>query len=588
MKDFLKIVAGTFVGSLITMIIGIILLFGIFGSIASFTEKTIPTVPSSAVLNINFSNPVTEQPTDDPLASVSITNLQLSSKSLGILSVVNAIDNAASDPRIKFILMDLDDLNVGITHLEEIRAALLRFHESGKPIISYADNFSQPAYYLATASDKIYLNPTGSAYLTGLSVNSLFFKDLLDKLGIQAQLIRHGKFKAAAEQYISNKMSDENREQLKAYIDAVWSTWTEKISEARGIPVERINQMADNLEITNAEKAKEFGLVDDLMYVDQLNDTLLSLFGVQKEKDLKAISLSDYITATKKLNFKEKNKIAVVYANGEIIMGKSNDNIASDNFVSMLAKIRKDSSIKAVVLRVNSPGGSAQCADMIERELRLIREKKPIVVSMGDYAASGGYWISANSDKIFANNTTLTGSIGVFSLALNAQKTIENHLYINPETVNTNKHSDILSVYRPMDNEEIAFMQKEVEKVYNQFLNLVAEGRELSVANVDSIAQGRIWSGKDALQIKLADETGGIQDAITSAAAMSSVESYRVVEYPIPKTQFERILEQFKESGEAVKVLANPTSLFDKAYRSLAKENGVRTFARLPYNIYYN
>ncbi|MBP6064348.1 MAG: signal peptide peptidase SppA, partial [Bacteroidales bacterium] len=289
-----------------------------------------------------------------------------------------------------------------------------------------------------------------------------------------------------------------------------------------------------------------------------------------------------------KTNFKEKNKIAVVYANGEIIMGKSNDNIASDNFVSMLAKIRKDSSIKAVVLRVNSPGGSAQCADMIERELRLIREKKPIVVSMGDYAASGGYWISANADKIFANNTTLTGSIGVFSLALNAQKTIENHLYINPETVNTNKHSDILSVYRPMDNEEIAFMQKEVEKVYNQFLNLVAEGRELSVANVDSIAQGRIWSGKDALQIKLADETGGIQDAITSAAAMSSVESYRVVEYPIPKTQFERILEQFKESGEAVKVLANPTSLFDKAYRSLAKENGVRTFARLPYNIYYN
>jgi len=383
-------------------------------------------------------------------------------------------------------------------------------------------------------------------------------------------------------------MSDENREQLKAYIDAVWSTWTEKISEARGIPVERINQMTDNLEITNAEMAKEFGLVDDLMYSDQLNDTLLSLFGVQKEKDLKAISLSDYIAATKKTNFKEKNKIAVVYANGEIIMGKSNDNIASDNFVSMLAKIRKDSSIKAVVLRVNSPGGSAQCADMIERELRLIREKKPIVVSMGDYAASGGYWISANADKIVVNNTTLTGSIGVFSLALNAQKTIENHLYINPETVNTNKHSDILSIYRPMDKEEIGFMQKEVEKVYNQFLNLVAEGRELSVANVDSIAQGRIWSGKDALQIRLADEVGGIHEAINSAAAMSSLESYRVVEYPVPKTQFERILEQLQESGEVAKVLTNPSTLFDKAYRSLAKENGVRTFARLPYNIYFN
>lgn len=588
MKNFLKIVAGTFVGSLIAMVLGVLLLFGIFSSIASVAEKSTPTVPSSAILSLNFANRITEQSIDDPFADASITNLEISSKSLGILSVVDAIDAAATDPRIKFIYMNLNDIDAGISHVEEIRAALSRFHDSGKAIISYAENFSQGAYYLATVSDKIFLNPSGTLALTGLSVNSLFFKDLLDKIGIQAQLIRHGKFKAAAEQYISNKMSDENREQLQAYISAVWNTWAQDISKSRGISVERLNEITDNLEMINAQKVKELGFVDGLMYKDQLTDTLVSLFGVEKEKELKTVTLADYITATKKINLKEKNKIAVLYANGEIVMGKSTDNISSDNFVAMLSKIRKDSTIKAVVLRVNSPGGSAQCADIIERELKLLREKKPLVVSMGDYAASGGYWIAANADKIITNNTTLTGSIGVFSLALNAQKAIEKHLSINPETVNTHKHSDILSLYRSMDNDEVAFMQKEVEIIYDQFLNLVAEGRNLSVAQIDSVAQGRIWSGLDAIKIKLADEVGGIHEAIQSAAAMSSLESYRIVEYPVQKTQLDKIIEQLQASGNAAKVISDPAGALERTYMKLSKEKGVKTFARLPYNIYFN
>jgi len=588
MKNFFKIVAGTFVGSILAMILGIFLLAGIAGSVASIAEKSTPKVPNTAILSLNFSNRITEQAIDDPFSNVSLTSLELASKSLGILSVVDAIDRAAEDPRIKFIYMNLNDLNAGITHIEEIRAALSRFHASGKAIISYAENFSQAGYYLASVSDKIFLNPAGSATLTGISVSSLFFKDLLDKIGVQAQLIRHGKFKAAAEQYISNKMSAENREQLQAYIDAVWGTWVNDISAARGIAPERINAMVDNLEITDAKKAMELGLVDAILYKDQLTDTLTSLFGVENEDELKSITLSDYITATKKISLKEKNKIAVVYANGEIVMGKSDNNISSEKFVTMLSKIRKDSTIKAVVLRVNSPGGSAQCADLIDRELKLMREKKPIIVSMGDYAASGGYWISANADKIITNNTTLTGSIGVFSLAINAQSALKKHLSINAESVNTNKHSDILSMYRSMDPEEMKFMQGEVEIIYNQFLNLVAEGRKLSVSEVDSVAQGRIWSGYDALKIKLADEKGGIHEAILAAAAKSNLESYRIVEYPVTKSKVDKIMEELMASEATAKVIADPLSALKKTYMNLKNETGLRTYARLPFNIWFN
>ena len=587
MKNFLKIIAGTFVGSLLAMVLGTFILIGVIGSFASLADKSIPKVPSSAILGINFSNKITEQGTDDPFAALNPMS-NVSGKTTGILDFIQTIDRAAADPSIKFIYMNLDKLNAGISHIEEIRAALTRFRESGKPIISYADNYSQAGYYLASVSDKIYLNPAGSATLTGLSINTLFFKDLMDKMGIEVQLIRHGKFKAAAEQFISNKMSTENREQLQAYLDAVWNTWIADISASRRIPLERINEMTSNLELNSAKKALEAGLIDGLLYKDELSDTLANLFGVKEEKDLKFISDADYSKATAKANFKEKNKIAIVYADGEIIMGKSDNNIASDSYISVLSKIRKDSTIKAVIFRVNSPGGSAQSSEIIDRELALIREHKPVIVSMGDYAASGGYWISANADKIITNNTTLTGSIGVFSMAINAQKAMNKHLSIYTGTVITNKHSDIMSGYRSLDNAEIAFVQSSVEIIYNQFLKLVAEGRGLSTTAVDSIAQGRIWSGYDALKIGLADEKGGLHEAINTAAAMSSLSSYRLVEYPVKKSRIDKIIEQLTETGESAKVLANPELLLEQAYSKLKNETGIKTYARLPFNIYFN
>ncbi len=589
MKNFLKIIAGSFIGSLLAILIGGFLMIGIISSIASLSSSTKPTVPSSAVLVMDFKLPITEQGEESPFSpDMLFSDAKLNLSSSSILNMLQTLDRAAADPSIKFLYMNLNQIQAGVTHIEELRAAILKFRESGKAVIAYADNYSQGAYYLATAADKVYINPYGSATLTGLSISTMFFKDLLDRAGVEAQLIRHGKFKAAAEQFISNKMSEENREQLKAYLDAVWNTWTTDIAASRSISKAKIDSITDNLVLTTAQKALDNKLVDGLLYKDELSDTLAHLFGVETEKDVEFINITAYSRATAKVNLKEKNKIAVIYANGEILMGKSDNNITSDHYAALLADVRKDSTIKAVVFRVNSPGGSAQSADIIDRELKLLKKDKPVVVSFGDYAASGGYWISANADKIITNNTTLTGSIGVFSMALNIQKALNKHLSINTGTVNTNKHSDFMSGYRPLDKEEVAFMQSAVEVIYTDFINLVAKGRGMTPEKVDSVAQGRVWSGADALKIGLADERGGILSAIDAAAAMASLEGYRIVEYPVRKSQIEKLMESLSETEAAAKVLNNPYFLLEKAYSALKKEKGVKTMARIPYNLEFN
>lgn len=589
MKNFLKIIAGSFIGSLLAILIGGFLMIGIISSIASLSSSTKPTVPASAVLVMDFKLPITEQGEESPFSpDMLFSDAKLNLSSSSILNMLQTLDRAAADPSIKFLYMNLNQIQAGVTHIEELRAAILKFRESGKAVIAYADNYSQGAYYLATAADKVYINPYGSATLTGLSISTMFFKDLLDRAGVEAQLIRHGKFKAAAEQFISNKMSEENREQLKAYLDAVWNTWTTDIAASRSISKAKIDSITDNLVLTTAQKALDNKLVDGLLYKDELSDTLAHLFGVETEKEVDYINITAYSRATAKVNLKEKNKIAVIYANGEILMGKSDNNITSDHYAALLADVRKDSTIKAVVFRVNSPGGSAQSADIIERELKLLKKDKPVVVSFGDYAASGGYWISANADKIITNNTTLTGSIGVFSMALNIQKALNKHLSINTGTVNTNKHSDFMSGYRPLDKEEVAFMQSAVEVIYTDFINLVAKGRGMTPEKVDSVAQGRVWSGADALKIGLADERGGILSAINAAAAMASLEGYRIVEYPVRKSQIEKLMESLSETEAAAKVLNNPYFLLEKAYSVLKKEKGVKTMARIPYNLEFN
>jgi len=586
MKDFFKIILGTFIGCVVAMTIGVFMLFAILGSLASFSKSVPPVVPSSAILILNSERRIVEQDGApvDLIASLNGTT----TKSIAILDVIQSIDRAAKDPAIKFLYLGLSSFDAGISHLEEIRAAVMKFRESGKPVVAYADSYSQAAYYLASVADRIYLSPSGSIEMTGLSISTLFFKDLLDKAGIEMQLIRHGKFKAAAEQFVSNKMSDENREQLQAYIDAIWQTWLSEIAASRNISADRLDRMIDNLEITTAQKALEQGLANKLLYSDELMKELAMLFEVDDEKDIKRITISDYSKATKKINFKEKNKIAVVYADGDIIMGKTDNGVSSDYYANIFSRLRKDSTVKAVVLRVNSPGGVAQSADIIERELSLLKKEKPIIVSMGDYAASGGYWISAKADKIFVNNTTLTGSIGVFSMVPNIQKTLNKHLSINTYSVNTNQHSDIYSGYRPLSNKEIAYFQEFVEVIYTDFLDLVAKGRGLSIEEVDEIAQGRVWAGADALKIGLADERGGITQALEYAAISSNLSSYRLVEYPVRKTQMERLMEMLDIAVVYSESITDIPSAFEKVYSWLRKEAKAQNMARLPFNLYIN
>ncbi|MFA5713422.1 MAG: signal peptide peptidase SppA [Bacteroidales bacterium] len=583
MKNFFKIVLGSFVGTILALLIGLFLIFGIAGSILSLSESA-PAVPKSAILSLNFSDPIGERSNDDPFTSISYSNLS-DLKSIGLYSLINAIDAAAEDNSIKFIYMNLTDYKSGITHAEEVVAALKRFHKSGKAIVAYADNYTQLSYYIATTADKIYLNPTGMLPLSGVGITSLFFKELLDRFGVEVELVRHGKFKAAAEQLLFNKMSEENREQLQAYVNTVWHTWATQISSSRRVDLERIDFLTDNLLIGTASDALEEGLVDELLYKDEVLEKLLSLFGVEKEKDLKMVPMVNYIKSVNRPNIKEKKKVAILYAQGDIVMGRSNNNIASDTYIEQISRIRKDSTIKAVVLRVNSPGGSAQSADAIERELELLGKEKPVIVSMGDYAASGGYWIAAKGDKIYSNSTTLTGSIGVFSMIPNLQKSLKSQLHLTPQSVNSHKNSDFLSLYRALSNEERRWLQLTVEKIYDQFIELVAQGRGLSRQEVDRVAQGRVWSGEDAFGIQLVDEIGGLYNAIEGAASIAEIKSYRIVEYPIQKSGIEMVMEMLGMAKKSVQALSHPFETLNKEYSDMLSNQKALMMARVPFNL---
>ncbi len=583
MKTFLKTLFASLVGTLIALALCFFLFLAIIGSIAALgSAESAATVPPSAILKIDFSNPVAERGNEDPFSGFSSFSFKPAPKSISILSAVRAIDKAALDPAVKFIYMNLNEMNIGISQLEEVRSAIERFRESGKAVIAYATNYSQGAYYMATAADKIYMQKEGNAMIFGIGTNIMFFKDLLDKLGIDFQLIRHGKFKAAAEQLVAGNISEANREQNQEIINSIWNTWTTAICERREISPEKFNSLVDNLQLRNAETLLQHNIIDEAVTVQEMTDKLCSLFGVEKEEDLEMVTLGRYAKAVIKPDIKARDKIAVIYADGEIAMSGS-EGITAAEFCPMISKIKADSSVKAVVLRVNSPGGDAQAAEMINTELQLLRAEKPLVVSFGDYAASGGYWISAKSDLIFTNRTTLTGSIGVFSLAMNYGKGLKKHLDINVAELGTNSHSNMLSGVNPLDNKELEYMQLFVEDVYTDFTTLVAEGRNLGIDYVDSIAQGRVWTGAQALDLNLANKAGGLADAITFTAIFAGTDNYRIVEYPQVKSSTEKLMEMLNESSVSSSLLPEPFRSMGKIYGKLAEEKGIRTYARIPY-----
>ena len=581
MKDFFKVLLASFVGTVLAFLVfrffSIILLVGI----ASFGSSDEPIIAKESILLLDFKTPITEQKGDKFSVNPITGDIDMTG-SMSLYSFVKAIDAAAEDTGIKFIYMTPGTLNMGIAQMEEVRDALKRFRASGKAIISYSNEFNNANYYLASVSDKVIFNPYGDVFILGLSSNMIFFKDLLDRIGVDLQLIRHGKYKAAAEQFVQNNISAENLEQNKTMLNSIWKGWCDEIAESRDFSSEQFNFWIDNLEFQNASSALERGLVDELWYSDQVADYLCSLFGVTESKDLKFTPINKYAAARVKPELRAKEKIAVVYADGEIVMEGSDKAVSGIKLSQTLDKIRKDSTIKAVVLRVNSPGGFVSASEMIHREISLLKEVKPVIASYGDYAASGGYWISAKADKIFTNKSTLTGSIGVFALVPNLSKTMEKHLHLRSVAITTNKHSDAMSGMRALDNAEREYVRKSVEKIYTDFATIVATGRNMSFEQVEMIAQGRVWAGSDALEIGLADMEGGLVDAIAYAAEMAGLSKYRLVEYPQVKTTLEKIMESVSKTGADINTLADPFAYIKRSYSRLKETAGAVNYARLP------
>lgn len=582
MKGFFKTLLASFLGVFAAMFLGVIVLVGIVSAAGAASETT-PVVPDSAILKIGGNLTLAEQSSDgdfDPSALFGGGSMN-ATKQVGILSAIQAIEKAASDPAIKFIYINPSQVNGAISHLEEFRTALVKFKESGKAIISYSETYSQGGYYLASVADKMYVHPYGGNMVFGVSTSLMFLKGALDKLGIEVQLIRHGKYKSAGEQFVNTNISEANREQNQAMITSLWNSISEEICKSRNLDLKKFNAHVDNLSATQPEEMVAAGMADGIMTRDEMTAELAGLFGVEKEDDIKMITLDKYAKAVIKPNVKATDKIAIIYANGEIV--DSGEGISPSKYTKVISDVRKDSTIKAVLLRVDSPGGSAMAAEIIRKELELLRKEKPVVVSYGNYAASGGYWISAECDKIFTNETTLTGSIGVFSMIPNIEKIVKEKARINIVNINSNEHSDMMTMTKPLDRAEAAYMQKGVEVIYDTFLSIVANGRDMTTQEVDKIAQGRVWSGTDAIKVDLADEIGTIYDALNYTINISELEDYQLVEYPKVKSQMEKIMESFGNAESAISRLSDPDIALEDMVQEL-KQMSRTVYARMEYD----
>jgi protease-4 len=586
MKSFLKYTLATITGIIIASVLFFIVILASFSAIVSSGNKPV-SISNNSILVLKAGVTIPDRGDQNPLAGIDLFNMTLS-PAPGLNEILNNIEKASGDNKIKGILIENGLLTSGWATTEEIRNALLKFREKGKFVISYSDYIlTQECYYLATSADKIFINPGSMVDFKGLSSEVMFFKKALEKIGIDVQVIRHGKFKGAVEPFILDKLSEDNRTQIKDYAGSLWNQVIGDVSKSRNIPADQLNKLADNLDGNFAPRAFETKLVDGLKYRDELIDTLKIMSGINKDKELNLISMTKYSKVPDtKTTYSAKNKIAVIYASGTIVTGKGNDsNIGGNYYADVIRKARLDTSIKAIVLRVDSPGGSATASDLMWRELDLSAKVKPVVISMGNYAASGGYFISAPGTKIYADPMTISGSIGVFGLIPNAGKLLEDKLGLTTEIVNTNKNSDFPSILRPMKPKEKELMQLSIEMIYSDFVSKVASGRKMSPASVDSIGQGRVWSGTSALKIGLVDEIGGLKDAIKGASKLAGIESFSVKELPVLEDPYTRILSQL--TGEVKQsILKNELGESVKYYnmvQEIKAMSGIQ--ARLPYFI---
>lgn len=586
MKDFFKFTLASIIGVIIAGLLLLFITIGIFSAMVSVSDQPVQ-VEGNSVLLLKFDHQIVDRANKNPFEDLDFGFFQ-GTKTVGLNDILDCIRKAKTDDNITGIYLNPMDIQGGLGTVEEIRSALKDFKTSGKFIYAYGENLSQKAYYLCTIADSLVLNPQGAVDFRGLGGERMFFKKALEKLGVEVQIVRHGKFKAAVEPFLLDKMSAENRLQTETYLKSMWNEMLTDISASRKMGLDELNDIADMVaSFRKADFAKQKNLVDRLKYKDQVIDDLKKLTGTSAKDDVKAVDIFKYIKVPEKRapGGLARNKIAVIYASGDIDAGTSENVIKSEDLSRTIREARRDSSIKAIVLRINSPGGSAYGSEVIWREVKLAAEAKPVIASMGDVAASGGYYIACAADTIMADRTTITGSIGIFGMIPNAEKLLEDKLGITQDVVTTNEHSDMISVTRPMSAFERDLMQQTIESGYETFISRVAEGRKMEKAAVDEIGQGRVWAAVNARDIKLIDAYGGLTEAIELAKKMAKLDRFRIVNLPKLKDPIEELIKEISGSAKAgfMKDELGENYKYYEQLRGFLSQKGVQ--ARMPYDI---
>lgn len=587
MKSFLKYTFASIVGTIVTLVLIFFLMIGIVGSIASLAEKETVKVKENTVLKIQLNKGIKEREPLNPFAEFNFGDTKGKSV-VGLDKIITTLEKAKTDANIKGIYMNVSGFSGGLAALEEIRLALLDFKSEGKFIYSYSETYSQASYYLSSVADQVYVNPMGMISFEGLRSEVTFYKNALDKLDVKMQIIRgrDNKYKSAVEPFLYDEMSPANKEQMSVLLGSIWDHMLTGISKERNISVADLQSYANKLSTANMEQAKELGFVDDLMYQDQFDAALRGKLEIENDDKINFLSFGKYASTVKRKTTKSKDKIAVIYAVGSIVSGEGNDEtIGSDRIAAAIKKARQDSAVKAIVLRVNSPGGSAMASEVMLREMILAKEVKPIVVSMGDLAASGGYYIACMANEIVAQENTITGSIGVFGMIPNIEGFLNNKIGVTFDGVQTAENAGTMTINRPMSEYQKEVVQREVIKIYDVFLGHVAKGRNMTIAQVDSIAQGRVWTGSDALEIGLVDKIGTLQTAIDIAAEKAGLKEYKRVNLPKLKDPFQEMIKTFEDQA-STKIIQNELGDSYRYYQQLKEVQTMHGYqARLPYFI---
>ena len=590
MKEFFKYVLATVVGIIAVSLIGTFLMFIVIGILVSSAEKQV-TVKNNSMLVINLEQQIADRAPNDPFEDLEIPGFE-QIKTIGLDEIQASLEKAVHDDQIKGVYLKLSVTNGGMASVEEIRNMLIAFNDScDKPVYAYGNMMDQKAYYLATAADKVVVHPMGTVDFRGLGGEMLFFTNMLEKIGVDMQIVRHGKFKAAVEPFMLEKMSKENREQQLTYMNSLWNQMLQGISERRNLSVDKLNALAD--EVQTLRKGSDLvatGLIDEIKYKDEVLDDLREITGTKPTKGVPIINAGDYadVSVPGKSKPYSRNKVAVIYASGDIGAAMGSEVIIGEEIGREIRKVRQDSAYKAIVLRINSPGGSVFDSEVIWREVKLAAEEKTLVVSFGDVAASGGYYIACPADKIVAQPNTITGSIGIFGIIPEFGELMKDKIGITTDVVETNEHSNFLSLTRPMTEYERQLMQQNIEEGYDTFISHVAEGRGMTKEAVDKIGQGRVWSGENALEIGLIDQFGGLQDAIDLAVEIEGLDNFRTVSLPRQPDPFEEL---FKTGPDKLRGWMLKKELGDnyRYYEFLKKASGMNgIFARMPYELNVN